>query len=237
MNPDNFRPLRPASETRGFTLIELLTVIAIIGILAAILIPVASQVRKSARATADLSNLRQLGMGMTLYAADNKGAINVVAVFGSGDAWGRNYWTRSAPYLSSMLSGSNFGTATVQTLTQNFKNQTLPSQYLGSYTGIAESLTFATNKRLYPQAPTGVAENNFRKLQQYPNPVKTPYIAVGKWGFTQGVPSELPATVPSEGLFWPYAGMKTIVVYLDGHAAYRGTEITTAECFGDGPTT
>ena len=50
---------------KGFTLIELLVVIAIIAILAAILFPVFSQVREKARATACLSNTKQLGHALT----------------------------------------------------------------------------------------------------------------------------------------------------------------------------
>jgi prepilin-type N-terminal cleavage/methylation domain-containing protein/prepilin-type processing-associated H-X9-DG protein len=56
----------------AFTLIELLTVIAIIGILAAILIPVVGSVRESAKGSLCRSNLRQIGLAAHLYAADNE---------------------------------------------------------------------------------------------------------------------------------------------------------------------
>jgi prepilin-type N-terminal cleavage/methylation domain-containing protein len=62
----------------GFTLIELLTVIAIIGILAAILIPVVSSVRESARRAACVSNLRQIGLSALLYGAENNDRLPVI---------------------------------------------------------------------------------------------------------------------------------------------------------------
>jgi prepilin-type N-terminal cleavage/methylation domain-containing protein len=57
-------------KLRGFTLIELLVVIAIIAILAAILFPVFAQARDKARSAACLSNLKQVGLALSMYTQD-----------------------------------------------------------------------------------------------------------------------------------------------------------------------
>ena len=54
----------------GFTLIELLVVIAIIAILAAILFPVFARAREKARQTSCLSNVKQMTLGILMYAQD-----------------------------------------------------------------------------------------------------------------------------------------------------------------------
>jgi prepilin-type N-terminal cleavage/methylation domain-containing protein/prepilin-type processing-associated H-X9-DG protein len=55
---------------RGFTLIELLVVIAIIAILAAILFPVFAKAREKARQTSCLANVKQIALGLIMYAQD-----------------------------------------------------------------------------------------------------------------------------------------------------------------------
>ena len=55
----------------AFTLLELLVVIAIIALLAVLLTPVFQRVVASGRATACISNLRQIGAGLAAYLADN----------------------------------------------------------------------------------------------------------------------------------------------------------------------
>lgn len=59
------------SMKRGFTLIEIVLVIAIVGVLAAILLPVFSSVRKESRKSACLSNMRQFGLALALYTEDS----------------------------------------------------------------------------------------------------------------------------------------------------------------------
>lgn len=78
----------------AFTLIELLTVIAIIGILAAILIPTVGAVRAKAASTKSASNLRQLGSALQMFFADSKQRMPSTRV-SSGGPWDKQI----APYL------------------------------------------------------------------------------------------------------------------------------------------
>jgi|GEM_PF-1925658 prepilin-type N-terminal cleavage/methylation domain len=97
---------RPAYPRSGFTLIELLTVIAIIGILAAITLPVVGNVRASARTAKCISNLRQWGVATRLYVEENKGKLPITHYGGANAA------PQLAPYLaaSSKLTPSELNT-------------------------------------------------------------------------------------------------------------------------------
>ena len=64
-----------ARRRKGFTLIELLVVIAIIGILAAMVFPVFARARESARKAVCLSNVKNIGLAIQMYLADNGDAF------------------------------------------------------------------------------------------------------------------------------------------------------------------
>jgi prepilin-type N-terminal cleavage/methylation domain-containing protein/prepilin-type processing-associated H-X9-DG protein len=63
------------SGRAAFTLMELLVVVAIIGILAALLLPALSQSKARSRRTTCLNNLKQINLAFQLYAGDNNDAL------------------------------------------------------------------------------------------------------------------------------------------------------------------
>lgn len=62
-------------QQSGFTLIELLTVVGIIGILAALLIPTVQNSMESARTSGCMTNLRQIGVAAAAYSSENDGSL------------------------------------------------------------------------------------------------------------------------------------------------------------------
>ncbi len=73
----------------AFTLVELLVVIAVIGILAALIFPALGRVKDTAHTTQCASNLRQMGLAMTMYFADNHDHYPSIT-----------YWTQYNQYYS-----------------------------------------------------------------------------------------------------------------------------------------
>lgn len=93
----------------AFTLIELLVVIAIIAILAAVLLPVLQAAQKRAQTITCINNLRQLGIGVHMYATDNSDEV-IYPNWGTVNKW--NGWL----YLSDgsgSCSGRNSSLGTI----------------------------------------------------------------------------------------------------------------------------
>jgi prepilin-type processing-associated H-X9-DG protein/prepilin-type N-terminal cleavage/methylation domain-containing protein len=81
---------RHSKSTSGFTVVEMLIVIAIMGLLAALLFPVFARAREAARGTACISNLKQLGQAFQQYSTDNGRRYPLAAPFlawGNGGHW------------------------------------------------------------------------------------------------------------------------------------------------------
>ncbi|RYG36144.1 prepilin-type N-terminal cleavage/methylation domain-containing protein [bacterium] len=106
-------------RSKAFTLIELLVVIAIIAILAAILFPVFAQAKTAAKRTSDLSNVKQIALGVTMYYGDNDDVPPLYRIVEDGGDW----WTSrmkswkdgTSPYIKN--GGKEYGTG--ETFKQN----------------------------------------------------------------------------------------------------------------------
>ncbi|AHF94708.1 hypothetical protein OPIT5_23740 [Opitutaceae bacterium TAV5] len=92
---------------QGFTLIELLAVIAIIGVLAAILLVTVQAVRKQANRVSAIGNLRSLGQAAALWATERKDEIFTTysTEWGPGSSTAFTYWDQFLPFF---YAGQNY---------------------------------------------------------------------------------------------------------------------------------
>jgi prepilin-type N-terminal cleavage/methylation domain-containing protein len=96
---------------RAFTLIELLVIIAIVSLLAALLMPVLGQAKRHARNILCISQLRQLGIAVRLYAEDNNASLPIAQPIPTMPVNPNAHWPRICdllgPYLGNAAGATN----------------------------------------------------------------------------------------------------------------------------------
>lgn len=218
---------------RAFTLIELLVVIAIIAILAAILFPVFTQAKASAKKTAALSNMKQIGTAAMIYTSDNDdlfpsvydgpncGGDPICTMYGYTK--NMQIWTgyRQNGDKASMVNGTpTYGNNDVG---YNWGWEIRGAEAMLNEEGCSDGgLVVGCGGRGGRRFNTGKSNSqlaNPADLFAFGNTYDTPRQTIGgiDWFF-----DDYPGGNKNSGI---YFGGKTVVVYADGHAKtvnYKG---------------
>lgn len=148
---------------RAFTLIELLVVIAVIAILAALLFPVFAKAREKARQITCVSNERQIGLGLRMYAQDYDDVyipyftgLNPITKKYSDP---RLYWPQIvSPYIKPAKGSGDFGQSLVADLSPVFVCPDAPNdETADKQWGLGDADSYGINDDIVNWiAPTGI---------------------------------------------------------------------------------
>ena len=218
-------PVKRTQNRRGFTLIELLTVIAVVGILAAILIPSVEKVRTHALRAESASNLRQVFAACGLYSNDNNfRLLNSFVAANEEEGRSQGSWCiqlLEGGYLSDGRSGNG---------RQNYKVLGSPVQRREASDVTIDKNpprygTYGMNSVLAMVGKNATFSSGQVSMSRLLTPGRTLYISEGRlasgnqWFGVSVAPWELPNNTD---------GIVTFV-YADGHIGQMPTEELPAE--------
>jgi prepilin-type N-terminal cleavage/methylation domain-containing protein len=207
---------------RAFTLIELLVAIAIIAILAALLLPSLGAARNKARQATCLNNLKQINLGVRMYADDHDNVLTLVSTNHSLSVW-MDYKSWMKSYVG--LHGDSSSQDTLfacpadtfyyrEAYADSYVSQSLHSQSNYNYSSYAFNAGNIRADYPFTNHFPGIAG---RKLTSIVNPVKTvlvtesPALTPYSWHQPQRLPSgQVPGVNDS----------KNMLSFVDGRVDY-----------------
>jgi len=207
---------------RAFTLIELLVVIAIIAILAALLLPSLSAARNRSRQATCLNNLKQINVGVRMYADDHDNILTLVSTNHSASVW-MDYknWLQSYVGLTGAASPQDTLFACpadtfhyTNAYAKSYVAQSLHSESNYNFSSYAFNAGNIRSDYPFTNVFPGIAG---RKLTSIKNPVRTVLVTEepALLPFSWHQPRRLPyGKVPGVN------DSKNIISFVDGHVNY-----------------
>lgn len=213
-------PTTPKQGNPAFTLIELLTVIAIIGILASILIPVVGKVRDSARAANCTSNLREVGGAVYMWSQENEDRLPAISQNRNNFLgiehyrWHEDLITYAMGVPLEALWFSNLGTDNIFVCPTAYIQYSGESGFVADRQGYTYGMSRYTNGGFHPWP--GLPAN--RRIYDVPTPSKTALFMDGAYAQGAGHWVNDVSKDPGDQWYPQFIHSGGInVLYVDGH--------------------